>query len=103
MAQAKSTPVVRPLFKLFGRDHVEEEARRLGVIHRVRKIDFYSLVVVLVFGFQEGAERTLASLRDCRSPRPMTRIVASCSPSRKPAKAGSRWPRAPRGWWTPAG
>ncbi len=63
MAKRQDTAVVGALASTFSRAAVEAEAKRLGVVRRVRKVDVFALVATLTFGFYAGTKRTLSALR----------------------------------------
>jgi hypothetical protein len=59
MTQTSSTTLTQPLTTLLPREHIEEEAKRLGVVVRQPTVDIYALVWTLVLGFQTGSQRTI--------------------------------------------
>lgn len=63
MARNQDNTLLRAMNSIIDPTHVENEARRLGVVRRKRKIDIHALVWTLVLGFQEGAAKTITSLR----------------------------------------
>lgn len=63
MARCESTPLCAALTRLLPRETVEDEARRLGVVERQRKVDIFAFVWVLALGFQVGTKRTIEAYR----------------------------------------
>lgn len=77
MARNQDTTLLKAMTSIINRTHVENEARRLGVVRRKRTVDIYVLVWTLVLGFQEGAARTIASLRQAYGRRTGDNLVPS--------------------------
>jgi len=63
MARLKDTKVEQVLTELFSAEWIETQARELGVVKRIRKIDPSAIFWTLVLGFDTGAHRSLGGLR----------------------------------------
>jgi len=63
MADRETTTLRGALTRVLSREKVESEARRIGAVKRQRSVDIFALVWTLVLGFQDGATRSIAALR----------------------------------------
>ena len=63
MTRPEVTHIRESLTSLISPQLIRRRARRLGVVKRQRKVDVVALVYALVFGFDRGARRSLASFR----------------------------------------
>ena len=77
MADRETTTVRELLTSVMCSETVEREAQRLGVVKRKRRVDVFALVWTLVLSFQDGAARTIASLRQAYGLRTGVNLVAS--------------------------
>ncbi len=63
MADPQTTMLRDALTSVLSPEKVRSEARRTGAVKRQRSVNIFALVCTLVLGFQDGAARSIAGLR----------------------------------------
>lgn len=77
MADRQDSALAKQLKQILPEALLHEEARKLGILKRQRRIDLVALVWVLVFGWGHGANTSLAALQRCYERLTRSKLAAS--------------------------